>query len=140
MRDLAKKRYGDARRGAIARGIPWEITEKEWIDWWLSHGVDKSLPILPKATGATLAMCRYNDAGPYRLDNIYCDTMTNNNLHSWQWNRDRRTAAFKGQNSKRIKTPLGIFDSRHAAAAAHNKSPEALGYWIKHRPNDYYYL
>lgn len=64
--------YHKQGRTAKARGIGWEITYEEWLVWW---GDD--LPRRGKRRD-DLCMCREGDAGPYRLDNIYKDTVSGN--------------------------------------------------------------
>ena len=69
-----RDKYRNQRKRAFARGIGWEITLLEWMDVWirsgkLEHrgiGVDKYV------------MARRGDIGPYRLDNIYIITSSDN--------------------------------------------------------------
>jgi hypothetical protein len=59
---------------ADQRGIEWELTADEWWGWWCvgnrwehrgrrQHG---------------FVMARFGDKGPYRLDNIFCSTLSRN--------------------------------------------------------------
>lgn len=41
---------------------------------------------------------------------------------------------------KSIQTPDGIFSSRNEASQYYNVDPSTLNYWIKTKPNEYYYL
>lgn len=60
------------RRSAKLRNIKWELTFEEWTKWW---GVDIKFRGRYKNS---LCMCRYNDAGPYSLGNIYKGSMSHN--------------------------------------------------------------
>jgi hypothetical protein len=56
--------YQAQRHHAKARGIGWEITFEEWLDWW-GEDIDR------RGTSPTsLQMQRFADAGPYKLGNI----------------------------------------------------------------------
>jgi hypothetical protein len=44
-----------------------------------------------------------------------------------------------GRLKKQVSTPLGIFASRQEAAEAYNVSPPAVSYWMKSKPNRFYY-
>ena len=74
----AIRKYHSHKYNAKKRNIEFELTFDQWNQWWITHGVDKSLPNMSGNTKDNLCMCRYNDAGPYSLDNIYCDTNINN--------------------------------------------------------------
>ena len=41
---------------------------------------------------------------------------------------------------KKCQTPLGIFDNRILAAAAHNITPNAMNYYLRKYPNEYFYV
>lgn len=62
--------YRQARDQANQRGIPWEFTFQEWLDWW---GED-----LPKRGMGGLYMCRRGDTGPYSPSNTYKGTASDN--------------------------------------------------------------
>jgi hypothetical protein len=56
--------YQAQRHHAKARGIGWEITFEEWLDWW-GEDIDR------RGTSPTsLQMQRIADAGPYKVGNI----------------------------------------------------------------------
>jgi len=128
----AKKRYGYIVKEAMRRNIDYQITFDDWYQWWLANGVDKNQITLPPTTGQTLCMCRKGDTGPYHLNNIYCDTLSNNNRHSWLNNSQR--------NKRKLTTPLGTFESVRAAAKAHAITAQSMQYYIKRYPIDYYYI
>jgi hypothetical protein len=74
MTKEAKSKYYAHRSRARASNIDWNLTFDEWYNWWLSTGKWSQ-----RGTGSNCYhMCRYNDTGPYSLDNIYCDTAKNN--------------------------------------------------------------
>jgi hypothetical protein len=128
----AKLKFRAHRKSAKYRNIPFLLTFDEWYNWWLSNGVDRNIP--RKHNGNTLCMCRFNDSGPYELSNIYCATLIQNNKDAHKFNPNR-----KG-HTKKINTPLGIFNSRKLAALAHNCYETTINKWISKYPTEYYYL
>lgn len=64
-KDAKSKKYAQQRKGAGARGISWEITFPEWVEFW---GEKYNLRGGGKCG---LVMCRNGDAGPYKIGNIY---------------------------------------------------------------------
>jgi hypothetical protein len=131
----AKCKYSAHRSSANKRNIPFNLTFDEWYNWWLAHGEDKNLS-QPSRNGNTLCMCRKNDIGPYALSNIYCDTIRNN-TKTYHQHTTQYTPTHPG---KRIKTPLGIFDSALQAALAHGKNANWIAYRLRKHPVDYYYI
>jgi hypothetical protein len=77
------------RRGAWERGIAWEISLREWLAVWgakigqRGQGRDK------------LMMCRRDDKGPYRADNVRLATAHENATDA---HVGRRVAAWTGRN------------------------------------------
>ena len=132
MDKYALKRYRNHRSNAIKRNIVFNITYDEWVAWWLSNGVDKTLPRMPKYNGQTLCMCRFNDSGAYELNNIYCDTVAGNLKTALNLQPNRRT------NNKPVVTPLGTFPSLIAAAQAHNVDVSTISLRRKSKPLEYY--
>lgn len=131
MIKLAKQRFQTHRSNAkTVRKIEFNLTFTEWYDWWLSHGVDKNID-----TRSDLCMCRFNDEGPYALDNIYLGTRSQNIADSFKNNRHENKRTDYTGNHKPLKTPDGIFNSRKEAARYYNVSPEALNYRVKTNPN-----
>jgi hypothetical protein len=65
-------RFLKQRRGAKYRGIAWELTFTEWLEWW---GDDIKLRGKMKSS---LCMCRHGDVGAYNLENIYKGTVSDN--------------------------------------------------------------
>lgn len=60
----AKRKFWAQRSGAAQRGIAWELTFEQWLEWW---GDDLSR----RGPGHDqLQMQRAGDVGPYALDNI----------------------------------------------------------------------
>jgi transcription elongation factor GreA-like protein len=136
MINIAKQKFQTHRSNSITgRGIEFDLTFKEWNDWWLSHGVNKQTD-----KRSDLCMCRFNDTGPYALDNIYLGTRSRNISDSFKNNRHQNKRKDYTGNYKKIKTPLGIFNSRKEAATYFNVAPEALNYRIKTKPQEYYYI
>ena len=65
--------YIKQRSGAKGRGVEFEISFEEWVEWW---GEDFELRGFSKGG---LQMCRYGDEGAYELGNIYKATGKENN-------------------------------------------------------------
>ena len=107
----AKIRYNNHKQSAKIRNIPFHLTFDEWYNWWFQHGIDKNYPTIQGSNRP--CMCRFNDQGSYELTNIYFDTNSNNMKHRIPLN------GIRNGNSKKIKTPLGIFDCKQDAAKAH---------------------
>lgn len=128
----AKLRYREHRKSARIRNIPFLLTFDEWNNWWLSHGVDRNIP--RKHNGNILCMCRIGDKGAYELSNIYCATLSQNNIDAHINNPTR------DGHRKKIQTPLGIFESRKQAAASHGCYVTTINLWMKKYPNEFYYL
>lgn len=67
-----KEAYNRQKLHAKRRGIPFEIPFDQWVDWWGSD-------IEKRGRGdGKLQMCRFEDCGPYRIDNIYKGTHNSN--------------------------------------------------------------
>jgi hypothetical protein len=75
---LSQEAWDMHRRQAIRRGIAFNLTYKEWFSWWhdalaqRGPGADRG-----KGPGQWM-MCRFNDQGPYALDNVFCGTAKDN--------------------------------------------------------------
>lgn len=66
--------YRSQKCSAARRGIDFILTFEEWLQWWVDTG---KLHLRGKKKGS-YQMCRHGDIGPYSLENIYCDTVSNN--------------------------------------------------------------
>ena len=67
-----RRAYNTQRKKARARGITWEFTFDEWLEWW---GDDITKRGNKKGE---LCMARYNDTGPYAEWNVRkCTTECN---------------------------------------------------------------
>lgn len=152
---MKNTKYYDQKHQAAKRGIDFNLTYEEWITWW-GDDLDK------RGNGPNdLCMCRYKDQGAYELGNIYKDTRRNNSIEGMK-NYKRtpehaakisasnkgRIAPNKGvphteetkakirsapKYKRMVQTPLGIFNSRNEAAAAHKIDPSTLYDRIKHK-------
>ena len=131
--DLAKQRYRVQKAVAKARGIKMKFSFQEWYDWWLSNGVDQRTAPKQKSSSNRLEMCRYNDVGDYEIGNVYCGTHRQN-----MKDQDRFKIAEKLK--KPVMTPYGKFNSRVEAGRALGLDPASVGYRIKTKPKEYYYL
>lgn len=67
-------KYTFQKKQANLRGIEWQLTFDEWYTFWQESGHWEERGQQPQQ----YCMCRYQDIGPYSLDNIYIDTTSNN--------------------------------------------------------------
>lgn len=72
--NLARLAFWNQQAQARIRGIMFDLTYQQWIDWW-GADIDKR-----GRSNADLVMARYEDVGPYALDNIYKTTGLANRL------------------------------------------------------------
>jgi hypothetical protein len=72
-----KSKYYEHRQNARRRKIEFILTYDEWMNIWLQSGHWEN-----RGRGADkYAMCRYNDIGPYSVNNVYIDlNRTNSGL------------------------------------------------------------
>ncbi|QQG32169.1 hypothetical protein CkP1_0146 [Citrobacter phage CkP1] len=107
--DFAK--YNSQRHAAIRRGISWELTFEQWIEWWKSTGKYNERG----RKGHEYCMCRKGDVGPYSLSNIYCATNNQNTrdaVKNGKWATPPKTLTFKGKHhSKETKRKISINNS-----------------------------
>ena len=120
------------------RNIDFNLTFEDWYHWFLSQGIDRNIPQGNKG-GDRWAMCRYNDQGSYELGNIYLATMRQNTLDAHNNGVMRYLRGGKHQNSKRIITPIGTFDSKAEATQAYQVTPNKMGEWLKKNKKEFYY-
>lgn len=64
--------YADQMFGAKKRGIDWQFTYDEWVNWW-GDDITKRGPYRDQ-----LVMARYNDEGAYHPNNCYKTTASEN--------------------------------------------------------------
>lgn len=81
IEDAIEKRqrrlFCNQKSGARERGIPFEMTFREWKGWW----IENLGPCWMEKRGAgrgKYVMARYGDKGPYRLGNVKCITSSEN--------------------------------------------------------------
>lgn len=104
------RQFMQQRANAKTRGIEWQFTYDEWIEWW---GED----ITKRGKGGDcLAMLRENDEGPYCADNCRKGTQRENalELHSYKVHTQKELDNLRVRD-KRISTPYGEFPSMRAA-------------------------
>ena len=130
---LSYYRYGKQKRDAMNRGIEFKLTLQEWIQWWAQQGVDKDIP--QPLTKNTLCMCRFNDTGPYELNNIYCATLSQNQKDARKFNPN-----YGKNRSRPFKTPIGNFPSKRDAYKNLGISIRSLEKLMRLSPQDYHFL
>ena len=135
---IAKKRFTYAKFGAKKRKVVFLLTFNEWYQWWLQNGVDKNDPAIggiKRSQLTELCMCRFNDAGPYALNNVYCATRGKNSKDARAF--DQRQSQHR---SKPVQTPIGRFDSLTDAAKAYSRDITTIGHRLKKYPDEYFYI
>jgi hypothetical protein len=66
-----KIKYYEHKQNAKRRNIPFLLTYNEWISIWKQSGHWEE-----RGLGkGKYVMCRYNDIGPYSINNVYIDLM-----------------------------------------------------------------
>jgi hypothetical protein len=84
----ARSRFHSQRTGAKKRGIGWEFTFQQWLDWW-GEDLDR------RGVGLNcLQMQRLADTGPYRPDNVRKGTPKQNGR--------TRSAMYRKREGERI--------------------------------------
>ena len=135
--DRNKQNYAGQKSMALKRGIGWGFSGfEEWLVWWLSTGKFDQRGVHNEA----YQMCRYNDTGSYRPDNVYCATGKENKDLYHSVTKHTRTIDYSGNGgtTRPVQTPLGYFATMTSAAEAHNISYMGLYYRVKKRPTEYY--
>lgn len=136
----AKNRFQCHRYRAKKRGIGFELTFEQWYQWWLDHGIDKNYPPETHNLGHGpdfLCMCRYNDIGPYALNNIYCATDKQN---AYDRNVNKPMLGPLNPQAKPIRTPDGMFDTLTEAAKHYNVKVQAIYMRLRRNKKDYQYV
>jgi hypothetical protein len=128
---ILKNKFWNQRRRAKERNIEWQLTFDQWLSIWEQSG---HLAQRGRTKGK-YCMSRKGDTGPYSIDNVKIILFEQNNIDQHIYN-ETKIGKF---NSKKVQTPLGIFESRKLASLAHNVNHDTMGYRIKHWPG-YNYL
>jgi hypothetical protein len=130
-----KHKYNVQKNSASIRGIEWNFTFEQWLNWW---GDDINLRGRSKNS---LCMARYNDCGDYSPENCYKST-TSDNIKLGQLKNDtsdkNRNRKISQAKMKKIHTPFGIFDSRNEAAKNIGIHITTLYQRMKYHPQEYY--
>lgn len=82
-------RYKDKQGSAKKYNIPFNLTFEDYYQLFLDAGVDKNIP--QKNNGQAKCLCRYNDIGPYSVDNCYIATASQNHIDA----HENKTFGFK---------------------------------------------
>lgn len=70
------KQYHEQKNGAQKRGIDWQFTYDEWINWW-GDDINKR-----GRYKGQLVMARYGDTGPYHPNNVRKATKEENSIEA----------------------------------------------------------
>ena len=74
---LAKRKWWDQRQSARRRGIEFDFSFESWLQFWLDSGHWYQRGI---KSADSYVMSRFNDTGPYRLDNVVIKSNRDNVL------------------------------------------------------------
>lgn len=85
----ALRKFQHQQSGAQRRGIKWQLTFQQWLEWW-GVDLDRRGPHYDQ-----LGMCRFADRGPYALDNIYKGYPKDNRKTAGNMKRLRNTLQAK---------------------------------------------
>lgn len=97
---IAKIKFRYQRSRARQRNIDWLLSFEEWYQWWQQTGHWEERGI----TSGKYVMSRYNDIGPYSLDNIFCQTRDDNSREANQKLKGiKRSQEFCDNLSKKLK-------------------------------------
>jgi hypothetical protein len=92
----ARHKYYNQKRRAKLRGIGWELTFQQWLDWW---GADLD----NRGSGTSnLQMQRLADTGPYAIGNIRKGVPLDNNRTAGRMLRKRSGEAIVAERSKAL--------------------------------------
>ena len=84
-----KNKYHSQKARAKIRGIPFEMTFEEWWDIWQKSGKWEQRG----KRADSYQMARYNDVGPYSVNNVYITKMKKNISFA---NNKKKHPKFKG--------------------------------------------
>ena len=91
-RKTARRKFHSQRHGAASRGIAWQLTFQQWLDWW-GDDLDRR----GRGSGQ-LQMQRFADTGPYALGNIRKGHPLDNTRTMGRMVRKRNTAAARSES------------------------------------------
>lgn len=134
MSKLDRQKFNNQRTHARIRNIEWNLSFDEWYDWWQ----ETKKYHLRGCQKGQYVMARYDDTGPYSLDNIFCCSVEQNNSDRHKFNNYVSNTGKR--NAKKIMTPDGEFESKIAAANYYGLNSAAISYRLKTKPKEYYYV
>lgn len=143
----------------LGKPIIFKLTFEEWLDLWIQSGhLDKM-----GRSGGCYVMSRKNDLGNYEIGNVFIQSVEQNlseghrgipknrgdhNLrkgtkHSQstrdKMKKDRKGVKYQKANSP-IMTPAGEFSCIKEASEYLSITPEAIHYFKRKYPHDWYYI
>ena len=80
------KEYHMQRAAAKHRGIDWQFTYDEWIEWWGEDIINRG------RSSSNFVMARHNDVGPYHPSNVRKALLTENSSEANKGKLRPRTA------------------------------------------------
>jgi hypothetical protein len=77
-RGITRLAYHSHKGRAKRNNIGFHFTYEQWREWWQTE-LDKIGPDAKRGKDAgRYVMCRYNDEGSYKIDNVYCGSLKHN--------------------------------------------------------------
>ena len=129
----AKAQYNHHKSHAKQRGIEFYFTFDDWITWWLSTGY-----YLERGVGKNkYVMSRIGDSGPYRLDNVFCQTHSANCVERNRLTKPETRAKLSSIKKKAVLTPDGEFESITDAAEFYGITQQSMSERIQKHPEKY---
>ena len=107
------------------KGIGFDLTFEEWLDVWTKSGLIRERG----RTRNEAVMGRKDKTGPFAVDNVEI-------VRAWANMASRDFTS----NRKRIRTPVGDFDSVKEAAEWYNVTPGAISQRLSAKKPGYEYL
>lgn len=137
--------YRVQKSNAQQRGIEWQFTYDEWINWWGDDIVCRG-----KRTGQ-LVMARLGDIGPYSPDNCVKKTCNENVKEGLKQRNNQDPAGRLSQSHiekirsapkayKPIMTPYGSFKSITEASRHPQLNLKRIYTGLKKFPENYFYI
>lgn len=121
--------------------IEFKLSFDEWLDIWIKSGFWH----LRGRNRGCYVMSRLNDIGHYEINNVFIQSVTDNHSQTYHppYTSPRFNNPMLGKKgidhpkSKKIQTPLGIFNSIVESAIAHNVKSMTIQYRCKKFPDLY---
>lgn len=120
----AKQAFANQKKNAARRGIAWELTFEQWLDWW-GGDVEKR-----GVRAWNLQMQRVADAGPYAIGNIRKGTPKDNGRTRSHVHQNHKAATLASERLDRECAPTDLEEpgeEDESISAYFSRDPEISG-------------